>query len=177
MWRRAWALVRRTVAIRAVLALLCGAYFWLSTPLPTPRQLRERAALGSTRIVDRRGQLLFTLADPLGGYHHPVALADVPIALRQATIAVEDAAFYQHPGVDLRGILRALWTNLRAGQLRAGGSTITQQLAQNFLLDPALSGQSPRQAYRPALGGRAGCRACGRGHRPGRRSGRAWGGT
>src|SRR5262249_28322996 len=62
----------------------------------------------------------------------------IPLALRQAAIAVEDASFYQNPGVDLRGILRAVWTDLRSASLAAGGSTITQQLARSFLIDPEL---------------------------------------
>src|SRR5215207_2022566 len=121
-------------------ALLCiGGYFWFSTDLPAPEHLRARAALGSTRILDRRGRLLYALPDPLSGRQQPIALPDIPIALRQATIAVEDAGFYQNSGVELSGILRAAWIDLRSGALVAGGSTITQQLARGFLLDPELA--------------------------------------
>src|SRR5215207_481631 len=121
-------------------ALLCiGGYFWVSTDLPAPEHLRARAALGSTRILDRRGQLLYQLPDPLSGRQRPVALHDIPLALRQATIAVEDAGFYQNPGVELSGTLRAAWLDLQNGALVAGGSTITQQLARGFLLDPELA--------------------------------------
>jgi 1A family penicillin-binding protein len=121
-------------------ALLCiGGYFWFSTDLPAPARLRDRAALGSTRILDRRGQLLYALPDPLSGRQRPIALHDIPLALRQATIAVEDAGFYQNSGVELSGILRAAWVDLQSGALVAGGSTITQQLARGFLLDPALA--------------------------------------
>jgi 1A family penicillin-binding protein len=142
------ALLRRTIgwAARAIgvglaVLLLVGGYFWFSTDLPAPEHLRARAALGSTRILDRRGQLLYALPDPLSGRQRPIALPDIPIALRQATIAVEDAGFYQNSGVELSGILRAAWIDLRSGALVAGGSTITQQLARGFLLDPALAQQ------------------------------------
>ncbi len=121
--------------------LLLGGYLWLTTGLPTPERLRGRAALGNTRILDRRGRLLYELPDPLSGRQRPVAIDEIPLALRQATIAVEDASFYQNPGVDLRGILRAAWTDLHSGSLAAGGSTITQQLARGFLLDPRLARQ------------------------------------
>jgi 1A family penicillin-binding protein len=132
-----WAVRGLGVSLAALLCI--GGYFWFSTDLPAPEHLRARAALGSTRILDRRGQLLYALPDPLSGRQRPIALSDIPIELRQATIAVEDAGFYQNSGVELSGILRAAWIDLRSGALVAGGSTITQQLARGFLLDPALS--------------------------------------
>jgi 1A family penicillin-binding protein len=137
--RRALRWVARGCGLGLALALLAFVYLWVSTPLPAPEHLRARAALGSTRILDRRGVLLYTLPDPLSGRQRPVPLADIPPALRQATIAIEDASFYQNAGVDPRGIARAAWDNLRSGSLVAGGSTITQQLARGFLLDPQLA--------------------------------------
>src|SRR4051794_7503583 len=134
-----WA--ARGLGVGLAVLLCSGGYFWLSTPLPAPDRLRDRAALGSTRILDRRGQLLYELPDPLSGRQRPIALSDIPIALRQATIAVEDAGFYQNSGLELRGMLRAAWLDLYSGALVAGGSTITQQLARGFLLDPALAQQ------------------------------------
>jgi 1A family penicillin-binding protein len=116
--------------------VFAGTVLWFSTELPTPEHLRARAALGSTRILDRRGQLLYELPDPLSGRQRPVPLDAIPLALRQATVAVEDASFYTNSGVDLRGIARAAWQNLRSGAIVSGGSTITQQLARGFLLDP-----------------------------------------
>ena len=111
--------------VRARVERLAG-FFWLTTELPAPDHLRARAALGNTRILDRNGKLLFELPDPLTGRQRPVPLDAIPLALRQATIAVEDASFSTNPGVDARGILRAAWTDLRAGSLAAGGSTITE---------------------------------------------------
>ncbi|GAB4205541.1 MAG: PBP1A family penicillin-binding protein [Roseiflexaceae bacterium] len=134
-------LLLRTVAAGAALLLVAAAYLWVSTPLPAPERLRERAALGNTRILDRNGKLLYAVPDPLSGRQRPIPLEEIPPALRQATVAIEDSSFYQNPGVDLRGILRALWTNLRSGEVVAGGSTITQQLARNFLLDPQFARQ------------------------------------
>ena len=116
--------------------LLVAAYLWVSTPLPDPAQIRARASLGNTRILDRNGTLLYALPDPLSGRQNPVPLSEIPLALQQATIAVEDASFYQNSGVDLRGIARAAWANLRNGQIVAGGSTISQQLARTILIGP-----------------------------------------
>lgn len=64
----------------------------------------------------------------------PIKLNKVPQNLQNAFIAVEDVRFYEHMGVDPRGILRALWSNIRGGDIAEGGSTITQQLAKNAFL-------------------------------------------
>lgn len=61
----------------------------------------------------------------------PVKLDQVPKNLQDAFVAVEDNRFYDHIGVDPRGIARAIWANLRGRTVSEGGSTITQQLAKN----------------------------------------------
>jgi len=111
-----------------------GLYAWLVVDLPSPGELPSRAAAPSSKIYDRNGQLLFEVIDPHLGKHSPVPLSEIPPALQQATIATEDASFYTHPGIDLKGVLRSIWINLRGGE--AGGSTITQQVARNLLLSP-----------------------------------------
>lgn len=63
-----------------------------------------------------------------------LGLDEVPQFLINALIAVEDRSFFQHFGIDLRGIARAFWVNLRRGELSQGGSTLTQQLVKNFFL-------------------------------------------
>lgn len=139
--RRTLRWLRRGLAAGLLLALLVGAYFWISTPLPGASQLRDQAAPGNTRILDRNGRLLYAIPDPFDSYQKPVALETIPLSLRQATIAVEDRSFYTNRGVDPRGIARAVRANLSSGEVVAGGSTITQQLARNFLLDPDLAQQ------------------------------------
>ena len=61
-------------------------------------------------------------------------LSQIPEHLRRAVIAVEDVRFFEHPGLDYIGILRAAWTNLRRGGKVEGASTITQQLARSLFL-------------------------------------------
>src|SRR5438477_2078704 len=63
-----------------------------------------------------------------------VSIADVPPQLKHAIIAAEDERFYQHPGIDYIGVLRAAYANLVAGGRRQGASTITMQVARNFFL-------------------------------------------
>ena len=126
-------------ALALLLAVPLVALAWLWLTLPAVDTLRSRARVPSTRILDREGRLLYEIIDPRaqdGGRHQALALERIPPNLRQATIAVEDANFYSNPGVDAAGVLRALWINLRGGEVLAGGSTITQQLARMLLLDP-----------------------------------------
>jgi penicillin-binding protein 1B len=61
-------------------------------------------------------------------------LSDIPETLIYAVLSAEDASFFSHPGLSLRGILRAAWVNLRGGEVRQGGSTLTQQLVKNLFL-------------------------------------------
>jgi membrane peptidoglycan carboxypeptidase len=66
-----------------------------------------------------------------------VTLAQVAPVMRQAIVAIEDARYYQHSGVDLKGVIRALITNSTSGSIRQGGSTITQQYVKNVLIESA----------------------------------------
>ena len=123
------------IATLLILAAL-GMARWLVVDLPSPDRLYERATAPSTRIYDRHGRLLYEILDPHTGAHTPISLTDVPPACVDATIATEDATFYRNPGVDFWAIARALWINLRGGEVLSGGSTITQQLARNLMLSP-----------------------------------------
>ena len=137
-YRRAgvW-LVRISLTLTILLMLtVLGLVRWLVVDLPSPNQLYERAAAPSTRIYDRHGRLIYEILDPHGGAHTPTSLEDIPSACVSATIATEDASFFHNPGVDMWAILRALWINVRGGEILSGGSTITQQLARNLLLSP-----------------------------------------
>src|SRR3954465_12909360 len=67
----------------------------------------------------------------------PIAWSNMPIALRQATVAIEDKRFYEHHGVDYEGVVRAGWKNITSGKTVQGGSTITQQLVRAlYIKDP-----------------------------------------
>jgi len=118
----------------AVLSIF--SYFWLFAGLPSINQLEAGLALPSTRIYDRNHVLLYEILPPEQGRNTALMLDEIPDFCEQAVIAVEDANFYSHPGVDVVGIARALVINVRGGEILAGGSTITQQTARNLLLDP-----------------------------------------
>lgn len=131
---------RRVILVGGLLALLTGVIFgvraWLFTGLPDVDDLSAGLHTPSIRITDRYGRLLFEVIGEEAGRHTVVPLETIPPVCIQATIATEDANFYTNPGVDPRAILRALWINLRGGEVLSGGSTITQQVARNILLDP-----------------------------------------
>jgi len=130
--------LRRIGWIAAVLvialAVMAGG-FALLQPL-SPDRLMAQAPRPATQILDRNGRLLYEILDPATGRHREIRLNEMPLYLRQATIATEDASFYSNPGVDPWGIIRAAWINLRGGEVLAGGSTITQQVARILLLSP-----------------------------------------
>ncbi len=107
---------------------------WLTADLPAPGELVARAAPDATKIYDRSGTVLYEVLDPRSGRRTRVPLADLPLAMTQAVVAVEDAQFFRHPGVDARGVVRAAVQMARRGRVVSGGSTITQQLARQVLL-------------------------------------------
>jgi penicillin-binding protein 1C len=124
----------------AITAMAIGAVvvIGLFATLPSVEALPDRIHVASTRFLDRHGTLLYEVVDPqlaTGGRRTHLALADMGDDLRRAVIAVEDASFYENPGVDLRGIARSVLINIEGGDTLAGGSTLTQQLARITLLD------------------------------------------
>src|SRR4051794_10667981 len=99
------------IAFVASLAFLgvVGIYASYARDLPDYTQLDRRRVFQTARILDRNGALLSEFNDPDGGRRTVVPLAKIPQSLRDATIAAEDANFYQHPGFDVVAILRALY--------------------------------------------------------------------
>ncbi len=114
-----------------------SVYAFYAQQLPEPGAITTvEEDFETTKIYDRTGQvLLYEVIDPLAGDRTWVELQDIPLGLRYATIAIEDKTFYDNPGYDLEGILRAAWNNLTGGQVQ-GGSSITQQLVKNVLIEP-----------------------------------------
>ncbi len=105
----------------------------LFADLPAPTLANLNASRPSTLINDRNGRLLYEF---IGDFSKnvPLAFDQIPAACWQATVAVEDSRFFQHPGVDVLAIGRALWLNWHDGGIVSGASTLTQQLARNTLM-------------------------------------------
>jgi len=100
--------------------------------LPPPP--RDDGVPELTRVLDRHGR---QIAQFYYQNRQSVPLSRVAPVMRQAILAIEDARFYQHGGLDIRGTLRALIANTRAGTITQGGSSITQQLVKNILITQA----------------------------------------
>lgn len=92
----------------------------------------EYTPIVSSRVYDRNGNLITTLHGEENRI--VVSIDQLPPHVWQAFVAAEDIRFFEHGGVDPRGLMRAIWTNLTAGEIREGGSTITQQFVKNALL-------------------------------------------
>lgn len=101
--------------------------------LPNPSSLSIDYIPKTTKIFDRNGVLLYEIFATQN--RTIVPLSTIPKNLQNATIAIEDRDFYTHPGFDVRGIIRALFSNAQSNDLQ-GGSTITQQLIKSGLLTP-----------------------------------------
>jgi len=119
--------------VLAVLGLtsLIGLYLYLEPKLPSIEGLSDIQLQVPLRVYSSEGGLVAEYGEKRRA---PKAIDDIPLALRQAFLAAEDDRFYEHPGVDYQGILRAVMVMLTTGQRGQGGSTITMQLARNFYL-------------------------------------------
>ena len=115
----------------ALIAIVIAAIAWLAVTAPLSQSLRPPAPPSITlesadgQFIARRGAAI----------DEPVSIAQLPAHVPQAFMAIEDRRFYSHWGIDPRGVARAMWHNLRAGGVREGGSTITQQLAKGAFLN------------------------------------------
>lgn len=143
---------RRILPAAALGVALAAAGWWVFHDLPPVEIDSARLNTPSIRIEDRSGRLLYEAIDAAGGRHVVVPVSEIPEACKQAAVATEDRNFYRHPGIDPAGVARAVWINLRGGGTRAGGSTITQQVARNLLLSAEERGErSLRRKLREAV--------------------------
>ncbi len=134
------ALVFISAAVLLFLLVVCGltaGYIAIAADLPSPEALRAQAAsFVSTRIYDRNGYLLYEIMDPTGGRRILVPYEEISSHLINATVATEDERFWQHPGVDPIGIIRAVIQNVQEGEIVSGASTIPQTLVDVVYLAP-----------------------------------------
>ncbi len=126
-----------TIQVGALLG--AGAAYWAGTQKAgLPRQLLDPVTAQVTRVYADDGRTLITTF--YDEYRHDVALAQIAPVMRQAIVAAEDTRFYQHGGVDPKGVLRAVIADSRNGHADQGASTLTMQLVRNELKDdPSLT--------------------------------------
>ena len=119
----------RPLAVLLVAVALVGGACANTHELP-PVEFPPNAA--PSRILDAQGRLITTIADE---NRESIELSEIPVRMQQAIVAIEDASYWTHNGVDIKAIARAADANAEAGEVSQGGSTITQQYVKNALLD------------------------------------------
>jgi penicillin-binding protein 1A len=120
------------VAAALVVVALAGIFVILAYPqLPSLEALTDYRPKIPLRVYTTDGYLIGEFGEERRTL---VRVADLPEAMKQAILAAEDERFYQHPGVDTLGIIRAAYSNFVSGGKRQGASTITMQVARNFFL-------------------------------------------
>jgi penicillin-binding protein 1A len=132
-----WGLILAVLGLAAAAAAV-GAAYWLVAPtLPNVAEIRDMRLQVPLRVMTADGKLLAVFGETR---RTPVGIDDIPGQLKQAFVAIEDARFYEHPGIDVVGIARAVWLLASTDRERVpGGSTITQQVARNYFLSPEYS--------------------------------------
>jgi len=110
---------------------IIGAYYYASPNLPKAETIRDIPLQIPLRIFSRDGRLI----EEVGERRRVIITYDeLPKFVVNAFIAAEDGRFFEHPGVDYQGILRASLLLIKTGEIQGGGSTITQQLARDYFL-------------------------------------------
>lgn len=127
-----WLIGLMVLSASALLVLGAIAYFAIIPSLPDVSELKRIEWQMPLTVYSRDNKFIAEFGDMR---RYPVNIRDVPEQTKNAVIAIEDAHFYQHIGVDWRGIARAVWLTVSTRDVRVpGGSTITQQVARNFYL-------------------------------------------
>ena len=104
---------------------------------------------GNSRVLAADGSVITTF---YATDRVPVTTEQIAPVMKQAMVAIEDARFYEHSGLDVRGTVRALATNVAAGSVQQGGSTLTQQLVKQTLAQTADTAEQRRTATEGSLG-------------------------
>lgn len=131
-----WKILLALVIFGILLGIGGGVFYWTMADLPEVRSLESYRPIEASRVYSTDNRVLAEFFFERRNYipHH-----QIPPRVKQAFVAIEDQRFYSHPGVDVIGILRALYKDILAGRIVEGGSTITQQLTKMLFLRPEKS--------------------------------------
>jgi penicillin-binding protein 1A len=130
-------------SILAGAAVLAGGYYYVAPSVPQAAELRDIKIQVPLQVFSRDGRLLAEFGEMK---RTPVAYDDIPPLLIKAVLAAEDEHFFEHPGVDYRGVIRGVLNELTPNGSTVGGSTITQQVTRtlNVLQRSGLSSGTQR---------------------------------
>ncbi|KPK49808.1 MAG: peptidase [Thiotrichales bacterium SG8_50] len=115
----------------AGLIVVVAAYFYIAPQLPPIERLKQVQLQVPLRVFSSNGELIAEFGEQ---HRTPIRYENLPPMVVNAILATEDDRFFEHPGVDYQGLLRAAMELIRTGEKRQGGSTITMQVARNFFL-------------------------------------------
>lgn len=134
---RLFSKLRCLLALALFVMVLLGSYVLLMTDVISFDRAGELDSIidhterDNTLVFARDGQVI---AEVFSRYHIYVPWEKMPQVIIDAVLAIEDRSFFSHHGIDFKAMLRALWRNLKAGSVRQGASTITQQVVKNYSL-------------------------------------------
>ena len=114
-----------------------------------PLELTDEPPAGNTVMLAANGEVITSFYEQ---NRAPVASEAIAEVMKQAMVAIEDARFYEHRGLDMQGTIRALVTNVAAGGVQEGGSTLTQQLVKQTLLQTAATPEERHSATEQTVG-------------------------
>jgi penicillin-binding protein 1A len=141
-----WVIFRLMLTMGIWIMCLGGlGILWFSYDLPDIGRLQTTARRPSVTIMTQDGTVIGTYGDL---YEDMIRVQELSPYIPQALMAIEDRRFYSHFGVDVIGLVRAAYTNYRADRVVQGGSTITQQLAKNFLMTQGMYNTNDRSLRR-----------------------------
>ncbi|ABI61267.1 Multimodular transpeptidase-transglycosylase PBP 1A [Granulibacter bethesdensis CGDNIH1] len=130
--RKKWRWLRWGIMVLIWGGLTAAVFLvYFAWDLPRPEEALDAPRRPSLILRDQEGLTFATYGDVVG---ESLRLGDMPRAMQDAAVSVEDRRFWSHGAIDPIGIARAIWVNLSSGRLRQGGSTITQQVAKTLFL-------------------------------------------
>lgn len=149
LWRRSarWLVLAAGLGLAGAIggvAAVIGAYYYVEPGLPAVQTIRDIPLQIPLRIFSRDGHLISEVGERR---RILITYEDLPKHVVDAFVAAEDQRFWVHPGIDYRGILRALVELVSTGSIESGGSTLTQQLARSYFLNLA---QTPERKFKEA---------------------------
>jgi len=126
-----WILKASLIGSLLGIVSLISLYLYLSPGLPDAKKLKEFKLQTPLKVYSQDGKLISQYGEKK---RIPLTFDEVPVTMQQAFLAIEDSRFYQHPGIDPIGIVRAAINLIVTGKKGQGASTITQQVARNYFL-------------------------------------------